>query len=112
MRVAIVITILMIVSYTNIEARNLGLSKHYRRVVKTINKNINSKCNKIALKYVNNTRFYDCFLINSSNTCKKLDNYTDYIKVKNNCLKKNNSKMMLGIVLGFVIMVFMSIGLY
>lgn len=84
-QIIILIGFLMIVSVEG----NLRYSyaKNYMRNAKKSFINI---CNKIALNETNNNDIYNC-LIENNNNCENLENYSNFIKIRNNCITEINS---------------------
>lgn len=98
--------ILMIYHINTCEGmRGLNMNKY----VKNINKIVYKKCNKEAFNITNNIEIYKCLLVNNSNICSNLDNYTDYNKIRFLCIKKFNSNIGNGIFISIII--WMIIGL-
>ena len=90
MHITIVITIFMIFSYNNIEARRVKIPIH--EYINSVNISIHNSCNRKAYLSTNNEVIFNCFKVNSTNdNCSHLDNFTEYIDIKNKCSEENNS---------------------
>lgn len=50
--------------------------------------NIKNKCKIQTLNKINNQRLFNC-IINDFENCHYINNYTDYIKMKNKCIQNN-----------------------
>jgi len=50
--------------------------------------NIKNKCKIQTLNKINNQRLFNC-IINDFENCHYIDNYNDYIKMKNKCIQNN-----------------------
>lgn len=89
----IIIIVLIIISMSNNVIDGLKMKSY----VKNINNAVYKKCNKEAFNITNNIEVYNCLLVNSSNKCSHLDNYTDYNNNRILCVKKINSDIGTGI---------------
>jgi hypothetical protein len=49
---------------------------------------INNKCKNQSLYKINNQRLFNC-VINDFDNCHYIENYNDYIKIKNKCIQNN-----------------------
>lgn len=50
--------------------------------------NINNRCKLQTLNKINNKRLFDC-IINDFSNCHYIENYYDYINMKNKCIRYN-----------------------
>lgn len=97
MRVIIVI-IFFITIFTYCEAaRGLPI----KGLVKNLNNAINKACNSKAYTITNNTEMYNCMMVNNTNDCKYISNYSEFIKTKNSCVDEKNSEVGSGIFISF-----------
>lgn len=72
-----------------------------KKYLKNIRKNINIICNKEAYLITNYTDIYNC-MNNNSNNCMYIENYKEYINIKNNCVKKYNDEINIGIIITII----------
>lgn len=91
--VIILIGFLMIVSVE--ENLRYSYAKNYVRNAKKSFINI---CNKIALNETNNNDIYNC-LIENNNNCQNLENYSNFITIRNNCITEINSNCGMSIII-------------
>lgn len=105
MRVTVVITILMIVFYNNIEARRVKIP--IREYINSVSISIHNSCNRKAYLSTNNEVIFNCFKVNTTNDdCSHLDNFTEYIDIKNKCSEENNSTIGSSLIICLLVLIY------
>lgn len=105
MRVAIVVSILMIFIINTTDARHC-LGKNY---VKKINKQIKNICNIDTYNKTNNTDLFNCFNVNTTINCKHLSNFDEYNNIRIICIDEYNSSLGMGVLIGFIMILSLSL---
>lgn len=88
MRVAIVVSILMIGVINTTDSRVVPFAKLY---MKSINNEIKSVCNMNAYNKIKNIDLFNCFVVNSTKNCNHLPNFKEYYSLQYDCIEEHNS---------------------
>ena len=101
---AIIIAIITIYSIMNCSEARPMIGKQYLR---SVNKAVITSCNKIALLQINNTELNNCVNnVYDLEKCKHIPNFTDFNRVKNECITNFNSEVGCGIMIAIFSWVF------
>lgn len=95
MRVAIVVTTIMIVAIYSVDAK-INFGKVY---VRNINKSVERNCNIHSYQKTKNIDLYNCFAVNSTNKCKHLSQFDEYNKNMLICIEEYNSSLGFGVLI-------------
>lgn len=83
--------IIMLIGFSLIVSVQSNLRYSYGKYYsKNIKKSIINNCNKIALDKTNDYDIYKC-IINNNPNCSDYKNYSNFIDVKNKCIKEFNN---------------------
>lgn len=83
-----------------------SIGKNY---IRNIENSILITCNKKALNKTCNYDVYNCIINKYNNSCSKLENYTTFINIKNECIKEIHSEC--GISLFIILITWTLIGI-
>ena len=96
MRFAIISILFMSVLNVSYGFRAHIITKKY---VKNMNNAIYQACNKEAHCITRNTDIYECLKVNHSENCSYLTNFTEYNKIRLNCVKEKNMEIGSGVLI-------------
>jgi len=82
--------IIIIIAFSMIISVESNFRNSYSRMYAKNNKrSIINACNRIALNQTNEIEIYNC--LNENNNCENLNNYEEFIIIRNNCIKEMNN---------------------
>lgn len=85
-------SLLIIISFSLIISIESNIRHSYSKMyIKNMKKSFINICNKYALNQTNNYEIYDCIINNDD--CKNLNNYNDFIIIRNDCIKYHKSSL-------------------
>ena len=103
--VAVIVIFCVAIMINNSDARIIP-----RQYAKNLKKSIHNICNKEAYTLTKNIEMFKCMNVNSSQNCKHIENFTNYINANNICIDKSNSAFGMGIfisIIGWIILPFL-----
>lgn len=100
------IAFLIVISFITVETHVCtAFSRNYLR---NIENNIRYRCNLFAYNKTNNQDIFNCIKYKYTN-CHLLENYSDYIKIRNECINTHHSECGMGVAVFIMIWVFVGI---
>lgn len=81
--------LIIIISFSLINSVESNIRHSYSKMyLKNIKKSFINICNNYALNQTNNYDIYNCLINHNNNDdCKNLNNYNDFIIIRNDCIK-------------------------
>ena len=99
----LVIIIIIIITTYFVDARN----NHMKNYMKNLNKNIVSYCNNQAHLKTKSEESYNCMI--SNNDCSHIDNFTEYMNIRNECIKEKRNSFTIGLLYALLLIIFMGL---
>lgn len=99
----LLISVIIISGVMTTDGRNVQM----RNYMKNLDKDIINYCNYQAILKTNSEDSYNCMISNGD--CSHIDNFTEYMKIRNNCIKEKKNSFMSGILCALVLIILMGL---
>ena len=75
-----------------VSVETIGRNPFGKTYVSNMEKSIMNICNKMALNKTSNYDVYNCIIDKNNKSCSSLNNYNQFITIKNECIKDIHSQ--------------------
>jgi hypothetical protein len=83
-------------------------NKASRNYLRNLENNIRNRCNLVAYNKTNNQELFNCFN-NKNDNCHLLENYSEYCKIRTDCIKTHHSECGMSVVVFIMSWVFIGL---
>jgi|LakMenE01Jun11ns_1017448.scaffolds.fasta_scaffold9941946_6 hypothetical protein len=83
-------------------------NKASRNYLRNLENNIRNRCNLVAYNKTNNQELFNCFN-NKNDNCHLLENYSEYCKIRTDCINTHHSECGMSVVVFIMSWVFIGL---